>query len=124
MLQTRYALDKHVKEAGGGQSITETAGYIPAKVQIEQLIAAGARLGEYRKENYDFGPGEEVPDDYNDPTREANFDLADASRLARVTEQNLNAAAAAASQKADETHPSEPKSQPEGGDSQPPAAAG
>ena len=40
-------------------SKVETAGYIPADVQIEMFIQAGRRLDQARKEQFDFGPEEE-----------------------------------------------------------------
>ena len=83
MLQTRYNQDKHQAEPGGGEKLVETQGYIPADIQIEQMLSAGIRLDEYRKEKYDFGPDEEVPDDFIDPTRNKGFDLADGSLLAK-----------------------------------------
>jgi len=59
---------------------TESAGYIPPKKQIENLIEAGRRLQEYRKEMYDFPEGEDVDESYEDPTRGPGYDLADFSR--------------------------------------------
>lgn len=70
-------------------SKVETAGYIPADKQIESFIVAGRRLAEARKEMYDFGPDEEVPPDFIDPTRSGSFDLADASQLGRATAKTL-----------------------------------
>lgn len=89
-------------EPGGGKQITESAGYIPIRVQVENMIIAGERLGEFRREKYDFGEGMEVPDDVSpDPTRSASFDMADASTLARNLKSSLKAQAAEAKRKAD-----------------------
>ena len=44
------------------------------------MIEAGERLRDFRC-GYEFEDEESVPDDYFDPTREAGFDLADASAL-------------------------------------------
>lgn len=60
---TKYKRPKPDPEVNSGEQITETAGYIPADVQITDMIQAGFRLGEYRREMYDFGAEEEVPDD-------------------------------------------------------------
>ena len=61
---------KFDKEPGRGPRITEQAGYIPVDVQVKNMMLAGQRLGEYRKEAYDFEPGVDVPDDVDvDPTR-------------------------------------------------------
>ena len=71
-------------------SKTESAGYIPADVQITMFIEAGRRLDKARIEAYDFGPNEEVPEDFIDPTRSGDFDLADASRLGKAVASSLN----------------------------------
>ena len=77
---SHFRRPKDVKEINSGEQITETAGYIPADVQIQDMIAAGMRLGEYRREMYDFGADEEVPDDYVDPTRTPGADAVDIER--------------------------------------------
>jgi len=61
------------------EDLVETSGYIPAKIQIENLIMAGRRLDVYREEMYDYPDG--LSDDDNpilDPTRKGNYDLVDA----------------------------------------------
>jgi hypothetical protein len=73
-----------------GPKLTESAGYIPANIQIRQMIAAGERLGEMRKELYDFPDGK-VDEDFIDPTRGPNFDFADADALKREAVGNLKA---------------------------------
>lgn len=83
-------------EMNDGETITEVQGYIPAKKQIENLLTAGARLSAYRRELYDFGPGDEVPEGFEDPTRSPNFDMADASALGEAVERRLRAQAKAA----------------------------
>lgn len=83
----KYDRPKSKDEPGGGKSITETAGYIPVKIQVEQMILAGKRLGDWREENYDFGAGVEVPPNVQpDPTRSPSFDLADGSQGPTVKE--------------------------------------
>lgn len=72
-------------------SIVETAGYLPADVQIEQLIDAGKRLGEYRKDMYDMEAGEDIDDVAIDPTRSGAFDLADGTMLGRIALSRLEA---------------------------------
>lgn len=67
----------------GGESLVETAGYIPAEVQINSMLQAGERLQAGRREAYDFGADDDIPEDYIDPTRSPNYDLADASVDAR-----------------------------------------
>ena len=71
------------------KSETEQAGYIPPQIQIENMILAGERLNQTRKEMYDFPSADEIDEDAYDPTRRANFDLADASQMAMQTEMSL-----------------------------------
>ena len=70
-------------------SETEQAGYIPPQIQIENMILAGERLNQSRKELYDFTSPDEIDEDAFDPTRRGNFDLADASQMAMQTEMSL-----------------------------------
>jgi len=70
--------------------ITEQAGYIKPKDQIEQFLLAGKRLAQYRKELFDFQPGENVDTSFSDPTRAPGFDLAEASELAFMTARVMN----------------------------------
>lgn len=91
--QNPWQMYEYEGEYNNGKSVTETAGYISAKDQIENLIIAGERLANFRSDQYDFGPDEDVPDDFEDPTRRPNFDLADASALARQINARLAAAA-------------------------------
>ena len=62
------------------ESLVETAGYIPAQVRIENLINAGQRLQESRANEYDLQDGIESDDFVPDPTRQRNYDLADATQ--------------------------------------------
>lgn len=71
------------------KSETEQAGYIPPQIQIENMILAGERLNQTRKEMYDFSSADEIDEDAFDPTRRGNFDLADASQMAMETEMSL-----------------------------------
>lgn len=55
--------------------------YVPPNILIEQMIAAGQRLEDYRGELYDFQNDEEIDWDYQDPTRNPGYDPADASEM-------------------------------------------
>ena len=81
---SQFKRPKPEKEINSGEQITETAGYIPADIQIQDMIAAGMRLGEYRREMYDFGADEEVPDDYVDLTRSPGVDVVDVEKIGRA----------------------------------------
>ena len=74
-------------EKNSGELLVEKGGYIPMKRQIEQFMQSGERLASARKAmslGYDFAPGEDVDENYYDPTREPGFDLADASAIAQA----------------------------------------
>lgn len=80
-------------EENSGVTIVERTGYEPAKVKIENMIHAGQRLSDYRKMQYDFTDGQ-IDENFSDPTRSPNFDLADATQLQLQTEANLLASQA------------------------------
>lgn len=89
-IMTNYLRPERRKEVGGGPSIVEVSGYIPTKIQVENMLIAGQRLNEYRREQYDYSEGDSVPDDIvPDPTRNPEFDLADATRLGRAATERL-----------------------------------
>nr|WAE43635.1 MAG: hypothetical protein [Microviridae sp.] len=73
---TQYDRRASSLEVPWGEDLVERAGYVPAHVLIENMLLSGQRLGASRGQ-YEFPDGEEVPDDYGDPTRSPGFDLAD-----------------------------------------------
>lgn len=66
-------------EVNSGEKKVETAGYLSAEQRITNLMLAGQRLVESRAQMYDFDG--EVDEDFYDPTREKNFDMAEASMM-------------------------------------------
>ena len=103
------------------ESETEQAGYIPPKVQIENMILAGQRL-DHARSQYDFESEEDIDEDLYDPTRSGNYDLADATQSSLGVEARLREAAEKPSQTAQEAP--EEVSEPSPGGSEPPPAAG
>ena len=91
LFQTRYNRPERIGEFNSGENLVERAGYIPAKIQIENLILAGKRLQEHRAEMYDFTELSKIDLDFYDPTRSKNFDIADAFQLKRDVEARLKA---------------------------------
>lgn len=87
-----------------GKNPVEPGASLPVRVQIEQMIGAGRKLNESRANQFDFDEGAEVPDDVQpDPTRNPEFDLADATQIAKATAHNLREQAKSAkSAKAEE----------------------
>jgi len=94
-IYTHFRRPEKKPEMNDGLTITESAGYIPPKKQIENLINAGKRLQAFRKEMYDFPEGEDVDDAFEDPTRRPGFDLADASRETAALANRIRAQAKA-----------------------------
>lgn len=76
------------EEFNSGEEIVEKAGYIPAEIQIMEMINAGERLGEARRERYDYGEGDE-DDGMMDPTRIPGVDMADLSQMKLGVEARL-----------------------------------
>lgn len=74
-----------------GKSITDRAGYITLKQQIESVLNAGRRLEDHRRGNpvFDFMPGTNIDPNFDDPTRAPGFDSVDAHILSREVNANL-----------------------------------
>lgn len=90
MFQTPYNRKSSPPEINSGKSQTEKAGYIPAKIRIENMMLAGQRLVAHRAEMYDFGTGVEPDEDYPiDPTRSKNFDMSDAFVMSEAIKNNV-----------------------------------
>nr|WAE43910.1 MAG: hypothetical protein [Microviridae sp.] len=85
-------------EVNSGEVITEQAGYIPPKVQIENMILAGQRLAESRGQ-YDWPDGEEIDENASDPTRSPNYDIADAFQDGEALKGRLKASQTAQDQR-------------------------
>lgn len=68
-------------EVNSGEIITEKYGFINTEKQIKMMMRSGELLQQARSEMFDI-IGEEIDESYKmDPTRESNFDLADASGI-------------------------------------------
>ena len=74
------------------KSITEQSGYIPPERQIQDMMNAGRRLQEYRMSQYDFASPDDIDESLSDPTRSANFDLADATQMAMSADEGIKKA--------------------------------
>ena len=73
---TQYDRVRQPAESNSGITLVERAGYISAQARIENLMLAGQRLVQARKEMYDFPDGK-IDLNFDDPTRRKNYDLAD-----------------------------------------------
>ena len=87
--KTQYSGNTTKPEKNHGERLVETAGYIPAQVRIENMMLAGRRLADARKEMYDFPAGVEPDESLSDPTRSPNFDMADATAIQMAAESRL-----------------------------------
>lgn len=98
---TQHERPEKTPEINRGERLTERAGYIPPKIQIENMIYAGQRLAQARAEAFDYpqqdAPEGPVNDSFDmDPTRMPNFDLADATALSRASGERIRASQEAA----------------------------
>lgn len=80
---------KKQMEKNSGELRVEQSGYVPSKLRIEQFIDAGKRLVAYRKEQFDFPEGE-IDENFYDPTRRLDYDLADASQDAMRVKNRID----------------------------------
>lgn len=91
---TNYRMKpKKIKELDKTR-LTESAGYVTVKQRVESLLDAGKRLVQARSEMYDFPEGNEIDENFEDPTRDKNFDLADATQLELNAKNNIEMAMA------------------------------
>lgn len=87
--QTKYDYKHSEPEKQGGETKVDTVGYISSQQRIENLMLAGQRLVAHRSQRYDFEQGSPVDENFADPTRSTNFDLADAHRIAEQVNERL-----------------------------------
>lgn len=76
--KTQYEEFKRSPEINSGEILVERVGYISARDRIENLLLAGHRLENFRKEQYDFESVDKIDETFTDPTRNKNYDMADA----------------------------------------------
>lgn len=74
--ETHYSRTPAPPEINTGEKLVETAGYMTAQQRIEAIMNAGKRLESWRKEQFDFD--DKIDENFYDPTRSKNYDLADA----------------------------------------------
>jgi len=114
ILQTKYNRLPHPGEVNEGPVLVNKA-FVPLKFQIEQALAAGERLQEFKLAQYHAQHPEDIPEGYYDPSTEPNYDYADASQenqimLAKAKE--LLAKRKAVKDVEDSTKPEEPSTDP------------
>lgn len=111
---TKYSLQKTPPEVNKGPSHVEKAGYIPAQARIENMMLAGQRLVAHRAEMYDFKELKDIDENFIDPTRSKNFDMADASQFALNLEQKQRESEALKASQAAQEAQEEPQTAQEG----------
>lgn len=87
---THYDRPPKEFEEVSDELLVERAGYVPAKVQIENMIYAGIRLRDFREDEFDGETDEEAEANY-DPSRDPNFDWTDAGNILRDIEGKVAA---------------------------------
>ena len=90
--KTQYEDFKRSPEVNSGEILVERVGYISARDRIENLLLAGHRLESYCKEQYDFDSVENIDESFTDPTRNKNYDMADAFQDTIVLNAKFNEA--------------------------------
>lgn len=80
--KTPFNRDKFpvIPEQGSGELLVDTSGYVSAERRITALIMAGQRLVSSRREAYDFSSDQDIDENFIDPTRRKNYDMADATQ--------------------------------------------
>nr|WAE43501.1 MAG: hypothetical protein [Microviridae sp.] len=85
MFHSQFINTPHASpEINSGELLVETAGYVSAERRITEMIAAGHRLSDYRKENYDTEDSDEDIPIF--PVRRPGFDMAEASMMLQDVE--------------------------------------
>lgn len=87
--------NRALPEKTGGPSHISLSGYEPLEAKINNMILAGERLLADRSKMYNFQEGEPVDWNYDDPTREPGFDMADGFQLKLENNARLRAQKAA-----------------------------
>lgn len=85
-------------EQNSGELKVERSGYISAETRITNLMLAGQRLVQSRKEAYDFPDGK-IDTDFYDPTRKKGYDLAEAFQDNLSVQDRLKASQTAQEQR-------------------------
>lgn len=97
---TQYDVPDKFEEKNSGEIIVESAGYVPSKVMIENMMFAGRALDEARM-NSGYDSDEEAIDNY-DPTTEPDYDIVDAHQDGLAVDQRLREQKEAAERSAKE----------------------
>ena len=80
-IYTKYDRPSYKKEQNKAGTLVNKAGYVSAKIRIENIIDAGRRLIKYREEQYDFNDKNLNLDQPCDPLRSKSVDFADLTIL-------------------------------------------
>lgn len=115
-MREHYSQSNPPKPAGeynSGEILVNTVGYRPLKLQIAEVLAAGQRLADYRKLAYDFTAGQPTDDNFIDPTRAPDFDMADAAAIIQQINQRY------ARRLAEKQHQEQPPQTPPEGEEPP-----
>lgn len=90
-IYTKWKRPERIKEKNTGKYLVEIGGYEPPKIKIENMINAGIRLKNTRKEQFDFASNDNVDESFIDPTRHKDYDIADAFQDSLEVKERLDA---------------------------------
>lgn len=97
---TQYLLPfQEQSEKPSSKTMTEMS-YVPADIQVKEMLDAGARLDAYRKQRFGSELVEEGQDPEVDPTSEPGVDLVDIGKAAEAVNMRLEEQDAANRKKA------------------------
>lgn len=85
---TQYERVRQKPEVNDGKTSVDRAGYISAQKRIENIMYAGQRLVHARREMFDF-EGDKFDPSFSDPTRNKNYDMADAFQDSLINQERL-----------------------------------
>lgn len=85
---THYERERQAQEVNDGKTSVDRAGYISAQKRIENIMFAGQRLVQSRREMFDF-EGNSFDPSFSDPTRSPNYDMADAFQDNLITQERI-----------------------------------
>lgn len=85
---TQYERVRQKPEVNDGKTSVDRAGYISAQKRIENIMYAGQRLVQARREMFDF-EGDKFDPSFSDPTRNKNYDMADAFQDGLINQERL-----------------------------------
>lgn len=112
MFLTQWTAVPSSGEVNSGEVRVDPAGYIPAKTMIENFMVAGQALDDARRRYDSDDYGDIDIDSFEDPTRNPDYDIADAAQARLALDERFEEAKATQKAKADEAANKKPVNVP------------